>query len=310
MGRMLLFRSSAIVLTGWLFSSLAGAADDDLRQCEFGVCMVPDEVGYCELATKKKVNRENLIEEHENIGFQLNIREMLQGKFQLAILLMEPHEISDKTPPHILNYARMRPLVDGYLEGNTVVNKSAYLTEVKADTFFTLQSQLNQAFLESIHHATTIEGYPAECSAYFVKHIKGAAAFADAFIRFKQDLSIYSKGQWSGAYRLTDEEMKTVYALVPEQIALYGMPSKVMFFDVVGRTEQEHLRGGKTVVFFFDVVNSHGRGKNLVVSYNIMTMNMNWVVRKVMKLFKGRVYENIRREVGMFIDGLRVAGNL
>ncbi|MBI2601454.1 MAG: hypothetical protein HYW48_00210 [Deltaproteobacteria bacterium] len=305
----LLIRNTGFVFAGLIFASFACAADDDLRTCTFGACMVPDDVGYCEMAIEKKVNKENLIDENENIGFRLKTGEMSKGKFQLAILLVEPDEIVKKVPPPILTFARMRPLVEGYLEGNTVVNKSAYLTEVKSDQFFSLQAQLNQAFLESIQHATKVDKYPSECSVDLVKHIKGAAGIADAFINFHQSLSIYSKGKWAGAYTLSADEMTTVYALVADQIALYGRPKSVFFFDIVGKTMDEHMRGGKTVVFFFDVRDATGKTKNLVVSFNVVTMNMNWIVRKVMKIFRSRVYANIKREVGMFVDGLRVEGN-
>ncbi len=302
--------SCVLMLIGLLTTPVVASAssDDDssLATSSWLDCTIS--VKECFVSDGKKLNPNMLVSEGENFQFELNIDQLIQGKFQAASKLFPAQGIPDEA-------VSVHQLVSlGFADhpfgsGTLIFNRAAFLVD-KASAFHTIEGQQDSRVIAKILPDTKVVS--SDSFAYKIaKKIPGKWGITSEFeVKFTQEVSIYSSennGTWLGKYgkqSLSLEQTRQFTNLHGGSKDL-GQPSWILVYDTTSEPGEGMFRGGKAICYFYEINTGQGK-KLLAIYYQLITLDQNhWLVQKALNFMSGYVFDSIRHETAVFIDAVR-----
>lgn len=268
-------------------------------------CLVPKQVGFCELVTQSIANKDLMIDEQENFAYDINQLELSKGKFQVATKLCSSHEL-DRFLPGILGRCLANFNAQVFEQGLTVISKRSYMLENSLSCFDHPEKLNTKEVIESTLVNTNLKSRTSFYTSRLTKTINSNFLIPKTSIDFDFRISVLKDNQWLGSYKelgIGLQETEAVLQLNKDIVQRFGEPKHVVIADLCNPSKQ--ITGGKNIIFFH-TVEFGDQTKTLVNELTVVGLEASSTFVKVaMKAAKDWIYSSVQREAAKSIDGMR-----
>lgn len=276
--------------------------------------------------TLKKINEE------KKISYAIDLDKLSNGTIQIASDLFTPVELNS------IDYKKLD--TEGFTnKGIILVSKVAYLMSKNAESYFTLDHQLNKKYLEGCLYRTVVKDEEEDAAELrkggvirLIKTIKaelGPLGNIEDKANLEAAVSIFNqqKNLWEGSFKNKNADGKNLLAQMEEigkaEREKWGSPQEIILIEL-GKAEKA-LHGSKIINEFYDLGPNDPR--TLVVIHQLISLNLsfakyptisnsiinilhsdktaNIITRKLKSMLKNKIINKMTFETGVTVDTQR-----
>ncbi|MFK7826718.1 MAG: hypothetical protein AB8G05_21430 [Oligoflexales bacterium] len=268
----------------------------------FALNLNPNEIGLCECFEEKDYNRKLVLDFEHEINYPVSKSKLLKGKAYAGFKVYKGKEFAED-----FFYHDKLTSSGTFKTGILTVLQGVFAIDKRPDFFSTPEFHLEKDFIERIGRKLTILGAGKEFGIEANKWIKHKIPMLPQ-INIKMKIKVasyqYAEQKWSGHADaiVPAEEIEILNDQLVDQL-----PGLVPLYTISSATKglNGNLNGTR---FFSTVFKLEGTDKQVLSTWQFVSLDLNWMVKKVLYLNPQLLKKTMYRDYSRFVDAVRLVG--
>ena len=262
----------------------------------------PDEIGLCECFEEKDYNRQLVLDYDNDISYKLSKDKLLKGQAYAGFKIYKGKDFAEEFPRHEkIDSSKI------FKSGMVNVLLGVFAIDKRPNYFSTPEFHLEKEFIERIGRKLSILGaekdYGIKANKW-VKHRIPMLPQINVKMRIKVATYLYAEQKWTGH---TDAKVPAKEIEILNQQIVNQLPGLVPLYTISSATKglNGNLNGTR---FFSTVFGLEGTDKQILSSWQFVSLDLNWMVKRVLYLNPQLLKKTMYRDYSRFVDAVRLVG--
>lgn len=266
------------------------------------IALNPDKVGLCECFEEKDYNRSLLLDFENDIEYKVSQTKLLDGKVYAGFKVFKGKQFAQEfsEQPELVTSKRLK-------SGMVTILLGVFAMDERPDYFAKPEFHLQQAFIERIGRKLTVlekaKNFGVKANKW-VKHKLPMVPQINVKLRIKVASYSYGDRKWVGHPDsvIAISEIERLNERIASQL---GNLSPVYTIASASEGLNGNLNGTR---FFSTIFQLNGTDKQVLVNWQFVSLDLNWMVKKVLHLNPQLLKKTMYRDYSRFVDAVRLVG--